>query len=506
MNRRLLAVTAAAAMLLAAPSVARAQHQTATLTPISLDNNLPYRISLRGYDFGAAELPTLHSFAAGHHDGKWVLIAGRTNGLHGFDRFNPQDNFPVQTQSREVWVVDPVAKQSWRRSLQDPGAGLSELEVNSLTPTNNQSYQAGHRLYMTGGYGVISTNQDGTHNYGTFDTLSAIDLPGIIDWVTTGSGAAADHIRQVNDPKVKVTGGGMVAIDGRTHLVFGQDFNGAYVPQVSGAYTRQVRSFDIVDDSVNLVLQNVTSTTPLEAYRRRDLNVFPVIAPGAGSLVEERLVALSGVFTPANGAFTVPIEIDAAGNPSMDDPNDPATFKQGFNGYHSAKLGLYSEAAGEMHEIIFGGISVQFLDEQTMQVQTDHALPFVNDITAVKIDAAGAFSQHHLGFFPAINDLGGKRLRFGTNAEFFHAEGIETFANGVIKLDALSQETTLGYIFGGLAANGPHTRGVPGIVSSASNTIFEVVLTPVPEPSAGLLAAAATLFAAFIQRRRRGVV
>jgi hypothetical protein len=73
-------------------------------------------------------------------------------------------------------------------------------------------------------------------------------------------------------------------------------------------------------------------------------------------------------------------------------------------------------------------------------------------------------------------------LRFGANAEFFAAPGVAAYDNGVIKLDALAEETTLGYIFGGLAANGPHTRGVPGVVSSASNLVFEVVLTPVPEP------------------------
>jgi hypothetical protein len=299
---------------------------------------------------------------------------------------------------------------------------------------------------------------------------------------------------------VKVTGGGMYEMGGRMHLVFGQDFNGSYTPQTNGEYTRQVRSFDIVDDGVNLAIADATSTPALPEYRRRDLNVFPVVSRGAGPQVDQGLVALAGVFTLSNGAFTVPVEIDAAGNPTMDDPNDPATFKQGFNGYHSAKLGLYSEATGDMHEVLFGGISVQSLNEQTMQVVTDNQLPFVNDITAVKIDAAGNFSQRHLGFFPEINDLSGKRLRFGSNAEFFHAEGINAFSNGVIKLDALSRQTTLGYIFGGIASNSPHVRGVAGAVSSASNMIFEVVLTPVPEPAAWLLCVAAAVLAA-AQRR-----
>jgi hypothetical protein len=116
-------------------------------------------------------------------------------------------------------------------------------------------------------------------------------------------------------------------------------------------------------------------------------------------------------------------------------------------------------------------------------------LPFVNDITSVVIDSDGNYTQHWLGEFPSINDLEGKRLRFGANAEFFLAEGIETFANGVIRLDELSGPTTLGYIYGGLIANGPHTRsGDPPATSSASNIIFTVVYAPVPEPASGVLA------------------
>ncbi len=472
-------------------SVAFAAHQTETLTPAVLNSSLPYKISLQPYDFGAAELPTLHSYAAGHHDGKWVLISGKTNGLHGFETTGPNGFLP-EFQNREVWVIDPVNKQSWHRSLEGSAGGLTTPELNSLTPTNNQFYQRGNRLYMTGGYGVQATLGDGTPVNGTFDRLSAIDLPGIVDWVMNGSGVAKDHIRQIASQSFRVTGGAMYEMDGRTHIVFGQDFSGNYNPNKNGTYTNQVRSFDIVDDGTTLAITNASSTTPDPNFRRRDLNVFPVIRPAGGGALDEGLLVLSGVFTPSFGAWTVPVEIDAAGTPSMDDPAHPDTFKQGFNGYHSAKLGLFSEDRGEMHEVLFGGISVQYLNPQTMQVETDNDLPFVNDITSLVVDPAGNYSQHWIGEFPVINDLEGKRLRFGSSAEFFLAEGIETFENGVIKLDELTQPTTLGYIFGGIMANGPHTRsGNPPATSAASNIIFAVVYTHVPEPSNLLLAAAA---------------
>jgi len=473
-------------VLMSCVEVSFAAHQTNSFSPVLLNSRLPYRLAVQPYGFGAAQLPTLHSYAAGRADGKWVLIAGRTNGLHGFESV-AANNFPAASQNREVWVIDPVARQSWRRSLEDPSSDLTPTEINSLTPTNNQFYQRGDRLYMTGGYGLQLELPNGSPLNGTFDTLSAIDLPGIAEWAMGGSGTARDHIRQISDSLFRVTGGAMHEIDGRTHLVFGQNFQGNYTPGTNGIYTNQVRSFDIFDDGTTLAIANPLSSTPNAAYRRRDLNVVPVIQPGTGGELNEELVALSGVFTTSNGVWTVPVRIDSQGNPTMSDPASSDTFKQGMNGYHSAKLGLYAETLGEMHVLTFGGISLQFLNTLTGQVETDNGMPFVNDFASIVIDSTGQFSQHRIGEFPVMTDVQGNRLRFGANAEFFPAEGIETFENGVIKLDALGQPTTLGYIFGGIAANGPHTRGVPGVTSVASNVIFEVTLIPVPEPSTLIL-------------------
>jgi hypothetical protein len=458
---------------------AASANQTPTVSPVHLNSSLPYKVSLQPYDFGAASLPTLHSFAAGHYDGKWVLIAGRTNGLHGFSTTSSQ-NFPPQFQNRDVWVVDPVAKTSWKRSLEGASGGFTTNELNAITPANNQFYQRGNRLYMTGGYGL----QTAPDINGTFDELTAIDLPGIVDWVTGGAGTAKDHVRQISDPLFSVTGGAMYEMGGRTHLVFGQDFRGNYNPTKNGTYTNQVRSFEIVDDGVTLSIANPTSTAPDPNYRRRDLNIVPVIRPGAGGQLDEGLAVLSGVFTPTVGAWTVPVEIDSLGNPTMADPNAPGTFKQSMNGYHAAKLGLFSEASGEMHQLLFGGISLQYLNTQTGQIETDDALPFVNDVSSIVIDAAGEYSQHRIGEYPVLTDLDGLRLRFGANAEFFLAEGIETYDNGVLKLDELTEPTTLGYIFGGIVTNGPHTRGTPPAASAGSNQIFTVVYTPAPEPTA----------------------
>jgi hypothetical protein len=490
--------------LLAFAPASLAQNPTGVYTPVQLNSALPYRVEVRQYSMGATPMPTLHSYAVGEFEGKHLFVAGRTNGLHGFDCcIAPEENFPPQRQNRDLWVIDFENKQSWSRSLEDASSGLTEQQILSLSNTNNQFYQRNNTLYVTGGYGVNGEDDAGP-TFGTFDTLSALNLPGLTDWVMGGGGTAAQHIRQLNSPTVKVTGGAMHEIGGRTHLVFGQDFDGVYGPFVDGAYTHQVRSFDIVDDGVNLSIANVSNSVPNENYRRRDLNIVPVIRPDGNGGLEQGLTALAGVFTEARDAWSVPVEIDSNGVPSMADPNDPNTFQQAMNVYHSAKLGFFSETRSEMHELLFGGITLDYLNPITQSIITDTFLPFTNDITSVVVDADGNYSQHHLGFFPEMFHESESLLRFGANAEFLPHANLPTFENGVIKFDELRGEVSLGYIFGGIVANAPHTRRDPGALSAGSNFVFEVVIFAVPEPSSMCLVALGCVGMFATSGRRRG--
>ncbi len=458
--------------------IAQAANQTAAVSPVQ-NGGLGFGVDLRPHNMGQAVVPTLHSFAAGEHNGKWVIIGGRTNGLHGFENIGVL-NFPEASANREVWVIDPLTQQTWSRSIEGVDGGFSSVEIASLSTTNNQFQQVGDRLYLTGGYGVSSAGA--LFNFETFDRLTSIDLPGLTDWVISGTGTASDHVRQISDPMFKVTGGAMYEMGGQMQLVFGQNFVGSYTPGSNGQYTKQVRRFAIVDDGVNLSVTNASATTPAEEYRRRDLNVFPVIRPDGGGSVEEGIVALSGVFTNSFGAWTVPVEIGATGEPTMADPTDPSTFKQAMNGYHSAKLGVYSENQGEMVEVLLGGITLAEYDEANDTLVIDNGLPNTSQISAVRIDGAGQYGQHFLGEFPEVLDGSGNLVRFGSNAEFFLADGVQTYDNGVIKQDVLEAGDLLGYIYGGIAANAPHVRQNPDGLSAATDRVWEVIYQPIPEP------------------------
>ncbi|TWT74584.1 hypothetical protein Pla123a_34080 [Posidoniimonas polymericola] len=494
------------ALLMFAVAVpAPAQHQTSTFSPVQVGSDLPYGVDLRKVTLGSAALPSLHSYAAAEYDGKWVLLSGRTNGLHGFSQMAAQ-NFPTADRNFDVWVIDPVAGESWSRSLHpddQQNSGLTATQAISIGTTNNQFVQLGDRLYLTGGY----TFGDGQN--GTASTLTALDLPGLVGWVQGGQGTAADHIRQASDPLFQVTGGAMYEMNDKIHLVFGQNFFGGYQPGRNGDYTEQVRSFEIVDDGVNLSFANATSTTPNPDFHRRDLNVYPVLKPDGAGGIEEGLTALSGVFTAANGVWTVPVEIDALGQPSMANPNAEGVFQQAMNQYHSAKLGMYSGDTGEMHELLFGGITVNQYDYDNEDFVRDDGAPNTSQITSVVVDENGDYSQHLLGAFPYLDDGAGSYWRLGANAEFMVAPGVPRFDNGVIDFDALpAGDNVVGYIFGGLAANADHVRNNPSAISVASDMLFEVTIRvaprAVPEPSslAGVLLGSALAWGGWRRIRR----
>src|ERR1700722_20398941 len=76
------------------------QNQTETLSPIYPENSLPFTIQIDVADF---MLPAgIQSYASAIHGGKWLLLAGRSNGVHGFDLIG--NNFPPVAQNTEVYV------------------------------------------------------------------------------------------------------------------------------------------------------------------------------------------------------------------------------------------------------------------------------------------------------------------------------------------------------------------------------------------------------------------
>ena len=174
MNARTLGITVSflCAATLAAQSVPQ---YTVSLNPVTIAN-----------------APALHSFArAIGPNGQWLLVTGRTNGLHTFTQSSgtnpPANAFPPQQANANFWVIDPAAKKVYGPTAV-PAAPLGD----SLTVTNAESYQDGDTLYVAGGYG----NQSGTNTMTTFPTITAIPVSATITAIMTSKPLPA--ITQVN--------------------------------------------------------------------------------------------------------------------------------------------------------------------------------------------------------------------------------------------------------------------------------------------------------------------
>lgn len=394
----------------------------------------------------------LQSFAFGQHDGKWLIFGGRLDGLH---RRQPFATFDLAGHNNQVLVIDPVSKQRWSAPLSSLPVALQE----QLSATNMEFEQEGEMLYLVGGYGYSNTAGD----HITYDRLIAVKVPEVIDAVVNGT-AFAPYFRWVADPQFAVTGGHLTRIYDTYHLVGGQKFIGRYNPMGPAhgpgfvqEYTNQIRRFRINDDGVNLTIVHLPAFTDANQLHRRDYNVVPQILPNG----QEGATAFSGVFqTTVDLPYLNCVNIDSSGYT----PNN--NFSQHYNHYHCAVLPLYAAGANQMHTVFFGGIA-QFYDSLGVLVQ-DNNVPFVRTIARVTRTADGSMAEYKLPVeMPAL---------LGASSEFIPLESIPTYANEVIKLDELGNDTTMvGYIYGGIASTEANIFWInTGNESAASSQIFKV--------------------------------
>lgn len=463
---------ASALILCAGAQLCPATDQTAEFTLVHSAANIPFELAIEQVNAGIAELPTLHSYVLGHSGTAWLFLGGRTNGLHGM---TGQGAFPTASANSDLWVVDLAAGRSWRRPLSE--TGLPDATADFLSATNHNFVQEGSLLYVAGGYGWSRSIAD----YVTFSHLARIDVPALIRWVKNepGSPAPSQSIQTVQYPLFQVTGGALEKPGAHFLLVFGQNYPGRYRPNFNGTYTKQVRRFALAAGAaLQLDPTSVSSSPPVEDYRRRDLNVVTALRRGqTGELIPDTL-ALAGVFTPTTGVWTVPVTITPEGVPAQPDPLLAATFKQGLHHYHSAKVTLFHRVSGDNFIIQFGGLSAQFQDPATSTWIKDPQVPFVHHVSCIVRNQDGTFHQVLLPEeFPVILSPGGARLFFGTNAEFIIPPGVPQLRDDVIDLAAVQRPQVIGYIYGGLVSDAPN-----GGATRAGGEIFRITLTPVSPP------------------------
>lgn len=394
------------------------------------------------------------SFAVGQANGKWLIIGGRTDGLH---RRQPFASFDTNGQPNELLVIDPVSKQKWTANLSILPIAIQE----ALKATNIDFIQNNNQLYLIGGYGYSNTLGDHT----TFNTLTAIAVSETIAAIVSNNNYS-NYIRQTSNSIFQNTGGQLEKINDSYYLIGGQDFQGRYNPMgpthgpgFTQTYSNQIRKFNILDNGTLLGVNNISIITDSVNLHRRDYNALPQILPN----LSQGITAYSGVFQqnvdlPYLNAVTIDSLSYIVNN----------NFNQYYNHYHCANIPLYSTSRNEMHALFFGGIA-QYYDSLGILVQ-DNNVPFVKTIARVTRDVNGTLAEYKLPIeMPAL---------LGAGAEFIYRDNLPVYTNGVIKMDELIADSTiLGYIYGGINSSAKNIFWInDGSQSASSANIYKVTL------------------------------
>lgn len=397
-------------------------------------------------------LPGLHSIAFAQHEGKWLIIGGRKDGIHARQ---PSSAFPATENNTDIYVIDVNKKQYWSASVNSLATGLKE----QLQSTNMNFHQANDTLYIIGGYAFSTTAND----HITFPKLTTVRVSALINAIIAGE-AITSFFKQIEDAKFANTGGQLGKIGDTFYLIGGHRFDGRYNPAGNPTFTQtyssKIQKFSINNSGSQLSFSNYLAITDEVHLRRRDYNLLPQIFPDR----TEGYTISSGVFQiNADLPFLYPVDITANGY------NPVTSFNQYLSNYHCAKVCLYDSLANTMHNIFFGGISQYYYQNGTL-VQ-DNLVPFVKTISRVSRTADGTLHEFQLPVeMPGLQ---------GSSAELIPNMNLPHTESEIIKLEKIEEKTVvLGHIVGGISSPSlnPFSNNITG-TTSATTTIYEVHLT-----------------------------
>lgn len=398
----------------------------------------------------AAPLPGIHSFAFAQSGDKWLIIGGRTNGLHGL---NSSGGFPPEYKNDAVIVIDTT---TWTYYSAD----LNQLPIAVADPmrsANMQYIQEGNYLYMMGGYGYDSI----ASLFVSFPKLTAIHVDNMINAVIN-SQPIAPTIRQVADTNLSICGGELGKIGNDYYLIFGHNFGGRYTDDpfsslFTQTYSDRIKKFNLTDDGTTIVLSGYTYEVDTNNFHRRDLNIGPVVNSD-GSF---GIGAYGGAFRKDSVLpWRESLKINASGTTVN------TSYQQIMSQYTCALMPVYDSLTQIMYTTFLGGISLYDYNNGTGVLSRDTDVPFIDDITTMAVHPGGTIEETILpAKLPAL---------LGSNAKFVSTGNISSYSNEVIRIRDLPNTKVLaGYIYGGIRAQ----QGNFGS-SAANDTIYRIFITP----------------------------
>lgn len=417
-----------------------------------LNKEFPYSIRLE--QAAIDSFPALQSFSIATAQGKWLMIGGRTDGLH---RKQPWATFDEAGQNKFIYVADPVNNKVWKTSLQN----LPVSVIEQFQSTNMGFCQMDNRLVLTGGYGYSQSNDE----HITFPYLTVIQVNEMINAIINDQ-PIADFITQVKDERMAITGGRLAHLKDTLILAGGQRFDGRYNPMgpdhgpgFTQVYSNEIRKFTLNFSDKMVAVKNYNAIRDSINLHRRDYNLVPQVFNKS----ELGFTMFSGVFKyNVDLPYTNFVDI-ASGSYVLN--ND---FEQKLNHYHSAVMPFYSKNTNAMTAVFFGGIA-QYSPNKNGKVKSNTNVPFTKTISVI-IRKEASVKEFSLPL-----EMPGY---LGAAAEFVYNPDANMYLEGIIDADAFSnKEILVGYIVGGINSTDKNIFWInSGKESSASGEIIKVYI------------------------------
>ena len=402
-------------------------------------------------------MPGLQSFSWGKSsDGKWLLVGGRTDGLH---LRRPFESFLATGNNNKIYVVDIDSMKVWSITP----SGLSQILYDQLQSTNQLFIQRDSFLYIFGGYGYSVVNQD----WITYPYLIAINIDSLVAAVINGQTNVAQYFRHIQNNNFAITGGQAGYMDSVFYLCGGQKFTGRYNPMngpsFTQQYTEEVRKFKILDDGTNITITDYQAVNDPTAFHRRDYNMSPQIFPDGRK-----------GFTMFTGVFQVNADLPFLNSVNVFDTTYfvENTFDIYLSHYHSAKIPVYDSTNNVMHTVFFGGIAQYYIDS-TGTMQRNDSVPFVNTISMVTRYSDWSMAERKIGEMPSLLGSGAEVIPVEDTSGLF-------FGDEIVNVNSipLGQRRLVGYMVGGIESSAPNIFWInDGTQSWASTKVFKIYIS-----------------------------
>lgn len=429
------------------------------------------------------QFPAVQSFvlAQGSNPDQWLIFAGRTNGMHGFELDNYEGNsFPIRNFNDTIWVYNYAEDQRVGfpvNQIDGPGSLLFKA-------TNLQHFQDGNSLYVSGGYGENDSIavDDMLERYDTYSSMARIDVDGMIKSIVAGAkkDEVNQHIIYGSNEMVRATGGELYKLEDHFYLAGGHVYKGMFsvkqdgtITPTSQQYLNAIHRFKLDEVDGMLELTDASKITDGFAddstqFRRRDLPVTPAVYFSEDGSWDEGFAMYAGVFTsPKNKIKTVetddawnwPIFVYKDGSYTID-----SNLEQYTNIYSAPSFVAVDEPSRTVYTTIIGGIDTTNMAAYSNTVSTIEQTLNENRFVYNTIQQALIPGDHFFGAeaFMVLDDS--NRLA-GAKLDVFDISGLNP-----------GDEINIGVFCGGIEAFIPNPSGFGPGKSQASNKIWRVKL------------------------------